>query len=143
MTHPSLHAGPVSARVVYRALRRWLVADRELHGNGPIVRIEWPAGPVDEAVSDALHEVDLFSKTLDNGPGFLELRLRLWTGRASPRRRMWHDAHVRWSGPIRGGWHRDCGDRTYGLDHAARIAALLRAAGRAGVRMVVRPWMWR
>lgn len=137
-----LVAGEVSARAVYRWLRRqrrdcgdvyltvrWDPEDGELPDPAWHVARELP-----DPVWAALWAFELPCKLLDARRSSLEVRTRAWRGsedRVSPRRH----AACGWGRGARGyGWPTD---RSAGLRYARLLARLLRAAHRARVRLSV------
>lgn len=143
----TLRAGPIGARKVYRVIRRWWREAGDVY-----MSVRWPAPvgrwPVPEgwtvlddlpdAVADAVVDLDRVCKTIDWGPGRLEVRTRCWGRRAwADRPKQYHPPQRL---PGRGTWrrrYRETADRANGLEYARRIAAVLRAAHAHGVDLTI------
>ncbi|MEQ1494456.1 MAG: hypothetical protein ABL912_01670 [Novosphingobium sp.] len=124
--------GRISARTVYRALRRELVSSGEgamylwvgWGDRAPFQHPEWvypQTAQLPPRTLAALHALDGWCKTLDEGNDFWEGRLRCWGGRACASRNAKYRDH----------------DRARGLRHAAAVANLLRAAAADGVDLKI------
>jgi hypothetical protein len=112
---------------------RWLRCQRDwAAGTSDIyITLTWPStfdGEADDATTGlgaALYGLDLACKTLNTGPGLLELRTRGWSGRERHKRSLWAG-------------RRDPTDRSDGLRYAQMLAWVLRAAHRAKIPLEVR-----